>query len=1028
MSDPRPVTTDTSTRATTAGAVEGAQDAAVVAWPPMPIDGKAFVVIHSQDSPSQSYGQSYSFTTDASGEPKKLASALQAFHSGGPPVYLVIYRPGPSYAFTAWARVHEVYEEPGEGNATRWTIRLEHHEFPAHLELKGNAQALVKQIPWLAEGLKNAFNWYTIREIEPAHFLPIIATAQQLAREQPDPDLAPTPWRPTIYAAPDAHFWRIHFPRSFWPDAFQQRTIGVDFDEGSTDQSLKRFHRIKAGDRIVAYVQGGTIGSIGVVTEPFRADQPPTGAAASLFGGAYRQRLGVAWADSPDAPVRLLDELKQPDHTTLYNRLKNPQTVAPLTREDYAELLTLLGVDDVGTPATETRLPAAWQRLGVYCAFAQQLAPTLLSAADVLAAAQRHDASLNPLVDVDGLIEDLRRLRLLRTLGDDQYLPWEHTQGDRTALRRLAVLALLVPVEGSADTYTLPARTILPRLRAATTPQPSNTFAPELGDDQYRLLAWYRDAGLVQYDEAQGTWLGSDGALEPRPGTDPATLALNVFLRTLIAELEQNLKTDLDPAQGPLPPSRDLDAALRALSRDLLIDPQLVRRIYRSLMAGRHVILSGPPGTGKTELARRLPRLIWEEAEQEFTRLTSHLDQPPALVTHEQRHGYAALVVTATEDWGVRDVVGGIAPQLDADKKLSYTIQYGALTRAILQHYEGTDAGRRLPLQAQMPRRVDYRDEQARYRGVWLVIDEFTRAPVDAAFGGLLTTLSGGEHAVLSVPVADGTTRDLPLPPDFRIIGTLNSFDRHFLNQMSEAIKRRFDFIDIPPPSPLLAPQERGIVAAQALKRLAAQQFHAIEVAGDPPAYRWDQLQVRPVAHNGGLAYEVEAPAGSAIHQALDGLWRLFDAIRVFRQLGTAQLVALHTNMFAGVLVGMAWDEALDTALADALADQLQVLTGDEQQIIEAYLDHVENAEQCATAINAYLADLQAPRRAALRVALQEGERQRSTTRRATITRDETPLSGEQIAQVFACGAPLPLGAESVFRRRLRDLIGERGL
>ncbi|NJO82649.1 MAG: hypothetical protein HC828_07365 [Blastochloris sp.] len=193
--------------------------------------------------------------------------------------------------------------------------------------------------------------------------------------------------------------------------------------------------------------------------------------------------------------------------------------------------------------------------------------------------------------------------------------------------------------------------------------------------------------------------------------------------------------------------------------------------------------------------------------------------------------------------------------------------------------------------------------------------------------------------------------------------------------------------------------QERGIAAAQALKRLAAQQFNAIDVAGDPPAYRWAQLHVHPGEYNGAPGYAVDALTGSAPAIALDNLWRIFDAIRVFRQLGTAQLVALHTNMFAGVLVGMPWEEALDTALADALADQLQVLTGDEQQIIEAYIDHAENAEQCATAVNAYLADLQTPRRLALRGALQEGERQRSATRQATIARDETPLSAEQIAR-----------------------------
>src|SRR5262249_46796867 len=271
-----------------------------------------------------------------------------------------------------------------------------------------------KQIPWLADGLKTAFNWYTIRQIEPAHFLLIIAAAQQAMREPPDPDTEPKPWTPTLYAAPDAKFWRIHFPRDLWSEAFQNHTIDIGFDENPTEQSVKRFRRIKAGDRVVAYVQGGTIGSFGIVTEPHRSDQPPTGAAAALFGGAYRRRLSVAWADTPDQPVTLLEELKKPDHTPLYNRLKNPQTVAPLSREDYAEILTMLGVDDVGTPATETRLPSAWLRLSIYRDFVQQLEARPLTATQLVDAARRHDSALNPLIDVDGFIEDMRRLRLIR--------------------------------------------------------------------------------------------------------------------------------------------------------------------------------------------------------------------------------------------------------------------------------------------------------------------------------------------------------------------------------------------------------------------------------------------------------------------------------------------------------------------------------------------------------------------------------------------------------------------------------------
>jgi hypothetical protein len=124
----------------------------------------------------------------------------------------------------------------------------------------------------------------------------------------------------------------------------------------------------------------------------------------------------------------------------------------------------------------------------------------------------------------------------------------------------------------------------------------------------------------------------------------------------------------------------------------------------------------------------------------------------------------------------------------------------------------------------------------------------------------------------------------------------------------------------------------------------------------------------------------------------------------------------------------MPWDESLDTALADSLADQLQVLTHDEQLVIDLYLDDAGNPDEFATDVNTLLHDMPPGRRAALRVALREAERARHVQRVPTITRDEAPLTADQLAAIFALDVPLALPEESVFRDRLQDLIGERGL
>lgn len=190
------------------------------------------------------------------------------------------------------------------------------------------------------------------------------------------------------------------------------------------------------------------------------------------------------------------------------------------------------------------------------------------------------------------------------------------------------------------------------------------------------------------------------------------------------------------------------------IETDLIINYNILEQICGTLNSNKHIMLTGAPGTGKTDLSESICRSA-----------------------HKNSFSNGYILTTATSDWTTFDTIGGYMP----DESGRLIFEEGKFLQAI-------------------------REDK------WLIIDEINRADIDKAFGQLFTVLSGqgvdlpfkiSGRSIRIQPTEeigsyyDSETATYFVGKNWRILSTMNVYDKDYLFEMSYAFMRRFTFIYI---------------------------------------------------------------------------------------------------------------------------------------------------------------------------------------------------------------------------------------
>ena len=177
-----------------------------------------------------------------------------------------------------------------------------------------------------------------------------------------------------------------------------------------------------------------------------------------------------------------------------------------------------------------------------------------------------------------------------------------------------------------------------------------------------RFLAWVRKRYSADFTGPSED--GTDEEIE---------IAEEEETESTVPQLIHRRKTIKDTNLAPISQEQLLER-IAEIQHHILVDEEVIQRIYYALLAG-HVILAGPPGTGKTELARLIPEILWQNERYYFDEEEASEYIPTA---------YTTMLVTATEEWSTRTLISSIVPTMN-NGQVAYKLQYGHLTNAILK-------------------------------------------------------------------------------------------------------------------------------------------------------------------------------------------------------------------------------------------------------------------------------------------------------------------------------------------------------